>query len=58
MEFLQGDQKTRPHPGATTVGMTDQMKLELRENPESPILRCQTSDIKNIVDTVKSLKSW
>ena len=46
----------RPHPGATTVDMTDFIKPELRHKPDRITLHCGTNDITNCVNRVKQMK--
>ena len=46
----------RPHPWATTVGICDYIKPELRHKPDVIIIHCGTNDIENEINTVKKIK--
>ena len=43
----------RPDPGATTVDLCNNIKLELRRKPDVIIIHSRTNDIENEINTVK-----
>ena len=48
--------KIKPHPGATSVEISDYIKLELRHQLDVIILHCGRNDISNEINTVNKLK--
>ena len=46
----------RPHPGATTIDISDYIKPELRQNPDIVIIHSRTNDLPNNINTVKKIK--
>ena len=45
--------KMRPDPGATTVDLCNNIKLELRRKPDVIIIHSRTNDTENEINTVK-----
>ena len=46
----------RPHPGATTIDISDYIKQEVRQKPDAVIVHCRTNDIPNKINTFKKNK--